>query len=88
MTTSQPFGTSAVGLTIHELTEAYRRGETTPTAVAEAYLARIATLDHEVGAYLAVTGEQALEAAGAADAQYRAGTPRSRSRSTRRSAIP
>jgi aspartyl-tRNA(Asn)/glutamyl-tRNA(Gln) amidotransferase subunit A len=66
-----------VGLTIHELTEAYRRGETTPTAVAEAYLARIATLDHEVGAYLAVTGEQALEAAGAADAQYRAGTPRS-----------
>src|SRR3989449_9681770 len=63
--------------TIQELTAAYRSGETTPTAVAEAYLARIATLDHEVGAYLAVTGEQALEAAGAADAQYRAGTPRS-----------
>src|SRR3989449_7182198 len=63
--------------TIHELTAAYRSGETTPTAVAEAYLARIAKLDREVGAYLTVTGEQALEAAAGAAARYRAGAPRS-----------
>src|SRR2546427_12256720 len=63
--------------TIHELTAAYRSGETTPTAVAEAYLARIAKLDREVGAYLMVTGEQALEAAAGAAARYRAGAPRS-----------
>src|SRR2546428_11815940 len=63
--------------TIHELTSAYRSGETTPTAVAEAYLARIAKLDREVGAYLTVTGELALEAAAGAAARYRAGAPRS-----------
>jgi aspartyl-tRNA(Asn)/glutamyl-tRNA(Gln) amidotransferase subunit A len=63
--------------TIHELTAAYRSGEATPTAVAEAYLARIAKLDREVGAYLTVTRDQALAAAGAADARYRAGAPRS-----------
>src|SRR2546426_6894436 len=63
--------------TIHELTAAYRSGETTPTAVAEAYLARIAKLDREVGAYLMVTGELALEAAAGAAARYRAGAPRS-----------
>ena len=63
--------------TIQELTAAYRSGETTPTAVAEAYLARIAKLDREVGAYLTVTGEQALEAAAGAAARYRAGAPRS-----------
>src|SRR5256712_7634854 len=63
--------------TIQELTAAYRSGETTPTAVAQAYLARIAKLDREVGAYLTVTGEQALEAAAGAAARYRAGAPRS-----------
>src|SRR5881409_1048019 len=63
--------------TIQELTAAYRSGETTPTAVAEPYLARIAKLDREVGAYLTVTGEQALEAAAGAAARYRAGAPRS-----------
>ena len=63
--------------TIHELAAAYRSGETTPTAVAEAYLARITKVDREMGAYLTVTREQALEAAAAADARYRAGTPRS-----------
>ena len=30
---------------IHELTDAYRRGDLTPTAVAEDYLARIGALD-------------------------------------------
>ena len=60
---------------IHELTSAYRRGETTPTAATEAYLARIAKLDGELGAYLTVTREHALRAAADADARYRAGTP-------------
>jgi aspartyl-tRNA(Asn)/glutamyl-tRNA(Gln) amidotransferase subunit A len=61
---------------IHELTAAYRRGETTPTRAAEAYLDRIARLDGTVGAYLAVTREAALAAAAESDARYRAGTPR------------
>jgi aspartyl-tRNA(Asn)/glutamyl-tRNA(Gln) amidotransferase subunit A len=61
--------------TIHELGRAYRGGEATPTAVTEAYLARIEKLDAQVGAYLTVTREAALAAAAAADARYRAGTP-------------
>ena len=60
---------------IHELADAYRRGETTPTAVTEAHLARIARLDDRLGAYLTVTREQALRAAAASDARYRAGKP-------------
>ena len=48
------------GTPIHELTEAYRRSESTPTAATEAFLARIARLDGELGAYLTVTREQAL----------------------------
>src|SRR6266704_2636304 len=48
---------------IHELTDAYRRGDLTPTAVAEAYLARIDALDGRVGAYLTVV--ERLRAAGA-----------------------
>ena len=62
-------------LTAHELTEAYRSGATTATAVAEAYLARIAAVDGRVRAYLTVTGDQARKAAAASDARYRAGTP-------------
>jgi aspartyl-tRNA(Asn)/glutamyl-tRNA(Gln) amidotransferase subunit A len=63
------------GLTAHELTDAFRGGGTTPTAVAEAYLARIAALDGKVRAYLTVTAEQARTAAAASDARYKAGTP-------------
>ena len=63
------------GTPIHELTEAYRRSESTPTAATEAFLARIARLDGELGAYLTVTREQALRAAADADARYRAGKP-------------
>jgi aspartyl-tRNA(Asn)/glutamyl-tRNA(Gln) amidotransferase subunit A len=62
-------------LTAHELTEAFRAGTTTPTAAAEAYLARIAALDGKVRAYLTVTADVARAAAAAADARYRAGTP-------------
>src|SRR3989442_2235629 len=59
------------------MTLAIRLGGQTPTAVDEAYLARIGKLGREVGAYLTVTGEQALEAAAGAAARYRAGAPRS-----------
>jgi len=61
---------------IHELTDAYRRGDLTPTAVAEDYLARIGALDGKVGAYLTVVREQALAAARESELRWRAGTPR------------
>ncbi|MGH7387937.1 MAG: Asp-tRNA(Asn)/Glu-tRNA(Gln) amidotransferase subunit GatA [Candidatus Rokuibacteriota bacterium] len=57
-------------LTTHGLAEAYRRGDTTPTAVAEAYLTRIEKLEGRVGAYLTVTAAQAREQARAADARF------------------
>jgi len=61
---------------IHELTDAYRRGDLTPTAVAEDYLARIGALDGKVGAYLTVVREQALAAARESERRWRAGSPR------------
>ena len=61
---------------IHALTDAYRRGDLTPTAVAEDYLARISALDGKVGAYLTVVREQALAAARESELRWRAGTPR------------
>ena len=61
---------------IHELTDAYRRGDLTPTAVAEDYLARIGALDGKVGAYLTVIRDQALAAAREAELRWRAGAPR------------
>ena len=62
-------------LTAHELTDAYRAGVTTPSAVAGAYLARIGALDGRVRAYLTVTPDLARAAAAASDARYRAGAP-------------
>jgi aspartyl-tRNA(Asn)/glutamyl-tRNA(Gln) amidotransferase subunit A len=61
---------------IHALTDAYRRGDLTPTAVAEDYLARIGALDGKVGAYLTVMREQALSAARESAQRWRAGSPR------------
>jgi aspartyl-tRNA(Asn)/glutamyl-tRNA(Gln) amidotransferase subunit A len=61
---------------IHELTDAYRRGDLTPTAAAEDYLARIGALDGKVGAYLTVVREQALAAARESEGRWRAGSPR------------
>ena len=58
---------------IHELTDAYRRGELTPTAVAESYLARIAGVDERVRAYLTVVREHALADASESDRRWRAG---------------
>jgi aspartyl-tRNA(Asn)/glutamyl-tRNA(Gln) amidotransferase subunit A len=63
-------------LTIHELTDRYRAGQTLPTAVTHAYLDRIASLDPRVHAYLTVTPERALVAAEAADRRWRAGQPK------------
>jgi aspartyl-tRNA(Asn)/glutamyl-tRNA(Gln) amidotransferase subunit A len=60
---------------MHELAAAYGRGDTTPTEVTEAYFARIAKLDDRLAAYLTLTRERALAAAGAADARHRAGAP-------------
>jgi len=60
---------------MHELAEAYGRGDTTPTEATEAYFARIAKLDGRLAAYLTLTRDQALAAARAADARYRAGKP-------------
>src|SRR3989454_9496285 len=61
--------------TIHELTDAYRRGETTPSEATDAYLSRIAKLDDKVGAYLTVTADRARARAPAADERYRQGRP-------------
>jgi aspartyl-tRNA(Asn)/glutamyl-tRNA(Gln) amidotransferase subunit A len=60
---------------IHELTDAYRRGALTPTAVVESYLARIAAVDKRMGAYLTVVREDALAAARESEGRWRAGTP-------------
>jgi aspartyl-tRNA(Asn)/glutamyl-tRNA(Gln) amidotransferase subunit A len=61
--------------TIHELSIAFTQGAVSPVAVTEAYLARIDALDGRVGAYLTVMRDDALAAARAAEARYRAGTP-------------
>ena len=57
--------------TIHALTAAFAKGEASPVAVTEAYLARIAALDARVGAYLTVTGDEASRRPRAAEARYR-----------------
>src|SRR5262249_26033299 len=71
---------------IHELTDAYRRGDLTPTTVAEDYLARIGALDGKVGAYLTVMREQALAAARESELRWRAGSPGRPARAARRCA--
>jgi aspartyl-tRNA(Asn)/glutamyl-tRNA(Gln) amidotransferase subunit A len=60
--------------TIHELADAYRRGDLTPTAVAESYLTRIDALDGRVGAYLTVMREHALASARESERRWRAGS--------------
>jgi aspartyl-tRNA(Asn)/glutamyl-tRNA(Gln) amidotransferase subunit A len=61
-------------LTIHELQELLRKGDATSRAVTESVLARIASVDDRVRAYLTVTGDEALAAAEDADRGFRAGT--------------
>jgi len=67
--------TDLTHLTAHELADAYRAGRTTPSAVADAYLARIGALDGRVRAYLTVTADLARKAAAASDERYRRGAP-------------
>jgi aspartyl-tRNA(Asn)/glutamyl-tRNA(Gln) amidotransferase subunit A len=63
-------------LSVAELGGRYRAGELTPSAVTEAYLARIAALDPEVRAYLTVTADLARRQAAEADRRHAAGAPR------------
>jgi aspartyl-tRNA(Asn)/glutamyl-tRNA(Gln) amidotransferase subunit A len=63
-------------LTIHELGARLRRREVTSADATRAYLGRIEALDPQVKAYLTVTAESALRQAAAADARFKAGTPR------------
>ena len=75
MTPRVPGSAMSDPVTIHELTAAYARGETTPSRVTDAYLARIAKLDDTIGAYITVTADGARAAADAADRRYREGRP-------------
>jgi aspartyl-tRNA(Asn)/glutamyl-tRNA(Gln) amidotransferase subunit A len=59
------------GLSVAELTEAYRRRDLTPVAVTRAYLGRIEALDPRLDAFLTVTANQALAAARASEERYR-----------------
>jgi aspartyl-tRNA(Asn)/glutamyl-tRNA(Gln) amidotransferase subunit A len=60
-------------LTLTELREALRRGETTSLAATQAALDRIVALDNEIKSYLSVTDELALEQAAEADRRRAAG---------------
>jgi aspartyl-tRNA(Asn)/glutamyl-tRNA(Gln) amidotransferase subunit A len=60
---------------IHALVDAYRAGDTTPGEATEVYLARIDALDARVGAFLSVSRDEAMAAARASDARYRARAP-------------
>lgn len=60
-------------LTLTELRDALRRGETTSVAATQAMLDRIITLDNSLLSYLTVTDELALEQAEAADNRRLAG---------------
>ena len=54
---------AVVSLSALELAQLIREKELTPTEVVEAYLQRIEEIDPEIGSYITVAGEQALDAA-------------------------
>ncbi len=60
-------------LTLTELRDALRRGETTSVAATQAMIDRIVTYDNTLRAYLALADESALEQAAAADRRRAAG---------------
>ncbi|RIK23618.1 MAG: Asp-tRNA(Asn)/Glu-tRNA(Gln) amidotransferase GatCAB subunit A [Anaerolineae bacterium] len=62
-----------ISLTLTELREALRRGETTSVAATQAMLDRIVALDNSLLSYLTITEEMALEQATAADQRRAAG---------------
>ena len=59
-------------LTIHELNDMLRKGETTSQAVTESVLGRIRAVDNKVKAYITVTEEVALRQAEQADKRIKA----------------
>jgi aspartyl-tRNA(Asn)/glutamyl-tRNA(Gln) amidotransferase subunit A len=60
-------------LTIHELHEMLKRGETTSLAVTESVLTRIKSVDEKVKAYITVTEEEARSQAREADKRIKSG---------------
>jgi len=60
-------------LTIHELHDMLKKGETTSNAITESVLDRIKSVDEKVKAYITVTAEDARSAAQAADKRIRSG---------------
>jgi aspartyl-tRNA(Asn)/glutamyl-tRNA(Gln) amidotransferase subunit A len=60
-------------LTIHELHDMLKKGETTSLAITESVLGRIKAVDDKVKAYLTVTGDIARTQAQAADKRIKAG---------------
>ncbi|HEV2186963.1 MAG TPA: amidase [Stellaceae bacterium] len=63
-------------LSLAEASRAIAKGELSPVALTEAYLARIAALDGELHSYVLVLTDQALEAARGAQAELKAGRSR------------
>ena len=60
-------------LTIHELHDMLKKGETTSLAITESVLGRIKAVDDKVKAYITVTGDIARTQASAADKRIKAG---------------
>jgi len=60
-------------LTIHELHDMLKKGETTSLAITESVLGRIRAVDDKVKAYITVTGDIARAQAEAADRRIKAG---------------
>ena len=54
-------------LTLTELRDALRRGDTTSVAATQAMIDRIVAYDNAIGSYLTLADESALEQAAAAD---------------------
>jgi len=63
-------------LSLAEASRAIAKGQLSPVALTEAYLARIAALDSELHSYVLVLTDPALEAARTAEAELKAGRSR------------
>ncbi|MDT8307788.1 MAG: Asp-tRNA(Asn)/Glu-tRNA(Gln) amidotransferase subunit GatA [Anaerolineae bacterium] len=63
----------ATALTLTQLRDALRAGDTTSVAVTEAILNRIVRLDNRIGSFLTLADEMALEQAASADRRRQAG---------------
>ena len=72
---ADPVAGSLADLTAHELAERFADGRATAVQATEAALERIAATDEQLHAFLTVTGDQALKAAGEVDAARERGEP-------------